>query len=101
MTHIVPRHFTLRIRVTPNIKDLGCNQTQFNLGMRLARDYYMQTETMHHIIDLIKTEDLKALSLIDSLTHRERILVRTVCEVKGYKLPRNLYYDYSRQCWID
>ena len=41
-------------------------------------------------------------SLIDELTDAERVTLRKAAELHGMKLlPRNLYYNYATQTWID
>ena len=42
------------------------------------------------------------IELIDTLPNSERIEIRTVCLAQGVnELPRNLYYNYKTQSWID
>lgn len=39
---------------------------------------------------------------IDDLSHEGRKAVRQACESLGIdEMPRNLFYDYKLQCWID
>ena len=43
---------------------------------------------------------LEASEMINGLNHAERIAVRESADEQGLPLPRNLYYDYSKQQWI-
>ena len=53
-------------------------------------------------IALAETTNAKYVAdAVDTLTHAERIELRTALEAMGYqKLVKNLYYDYDKQCWI-
>ncbi len=45
---------------------------------------------------------LVACQLIDALDDSQRVAVRNACADAGIKaLPRNLFYNYQTQAWID
>lgn len=51
--------------------------------------------------DTLKQGPTETADLVETLTHAQRIELRTVLEETGCKqLVRNLYYDYQKQVWI-
>lgn len=54
------------------------------------------------IINLIETKDSAIIDLINDLSNQDRRMIRAVAELLEVKeLPRNLYYNYQTQTWID
>ena len=51
----------------------------------------------------IDTKHLAVSDMVDKLTHKERIALRTSLKTTSCKdkLMRNLFYDYDKQTWID
>jgi len=45
-------------------------------------------------------DDLEFIDMIDTLTNEERIELREFYEQFKLELPRNLYYNYQLQKWI-
>ena len=55
---------------------------------------------INETLDLLAYDAKDAIKLINTLSHADRITVRTQAELEGLPLPRNLYFDYSTQEWI-
>ena len=56
------------------------------------------------LIQSARTKDslLVVCSLIDALDDSQRVAVRNACADAGVTtLPRNLFYNYQTQAWID
>ena len=54
------------------------------------------------VVDSIRDLDSSIEDQIDCLTHDARRDIRDECERQNITLmPRNLFYDYAKQCVID
>ena len=51
-------------------------------------------------MERLKAKDMTLIEEINTWTHRKRIAVRELAEAQKLPLPRNLYYDYTKQVWI-
>jgi len=45
-----------------------------------------------------KSESVELMETIDKLSYAERLNIREV--LTEIELPRNLFYDYKKQCWV-
>lgn len=54
-----------------------------------------------YIIKAILNKDHAIAQVIDSLTNAERISIRNAPELAGKPIPRNLYFNYTTQVWIE
>ncbi len=64
----------------------------------------LRGETMQYqeVEQMIKNENMKIVDYIDTLTNEQRKQLRDELLKDGYKhLPRNLFYNYKTQEWID
>ncbi len=65
------------------------------------------TPSLLSLVSLLKSakaddQMLLVAGLIDGLSDGERVMVRTEAMAQGVELlPRNLYFNYETQVWID
>ena len=62
---------------------------------------YRSMNNIKKIITKIINKDVSVAADIDTLGHTLRITIRHELERRAIPTPRNLYFDYKKQMWIE
>ena len=62
---------------------------------------YSSMNNIKKIITKIINKDMSVAADIDTLGHALRITIRRELERRSIPTPRNLYFDYKKQMWIE